>query len=73
MVYLSYLRGCVFVFLVYCVVPVYLILVVMCRSTLRQEEEQKKHQKERQELRRSAKGLKKDKLPPRFWMGKRVR
>lgn len=43
------------------------------RSTLRQEEEQRRHQKERKEVRRSAKTLKMDKLPPRFWMGKRVR
>jgi len=39
----------------------------------RREEEQKKHLEERKEVRRSAKHLKKDKLPPRFWMGKRVK
>ena len=39
----------------------------------RREEEEKRHRDERREVRRSAKSLKKDKLPPRFWMGKRVR
>jgi len=39
----------------------------------RRDVEAKKHLEERAELRRSAKHLKKDKLPPRFWMGKRVR
>ena len=39
----------------------------------RREQEERRHRDERRELRRSAKSLKKDKLPPRFWMGKRVR
>merc|ERR1719397_1149210 len=40
---------------------------------LRKEEAEKAHREERRSVRRSAKTLKKDKLPPRFWMGKRVR
>ncbi|XP_023332640.1 nucleolar protein 10 [Eurytemora carolleeae] len=43
------------------------------KLSARREEEQKKHLEERKEVRRSAKHLKKDKLPPRFWMGKRVK
>lgn len=40
---------------------------------LKKEQENRDHREERRQLRRSAKSLKKDKLPPRFWMGKRVR
>merc|ERR1711915_534052 len=43
------------------------------RQTLRKDQENKEHREERRQIRRSAKSLKKDKLPPRFWMGKRVR
>merc|ERR1719342_687265 len=43
------------------------------RYTIKKEQEEKKHREERRKIRRSAKTLKKDKLPPRFWMGKRVR
>jgi len=43
------------------------------RQSLKKEQEQKEHREERRKVRRSAKTLKKDKLPPRFWMGKRVR
>ena len=39
----------------------------------RKEEEERRHRDERREVRRSAKSLKKDKLAPKFWMGKRVR
>ena len=34
--------------------------------------EAKKHREERQTLRRSASGLKKKRLPPKFYMGQRV-
>merc|ERR1712212_305549 len=37
------------------------------RNQLMQEEKDKEHRKERQELRRSASGLKKDKIKPKFW------
>ena len=40
---------------------------------LRSEQLDREHREERRQLRRSAKTLKKDKLPPRFWMGKRVK
>ena len=40
---------------------------------LKKEQADKEHREERRKVRRSAKSLKKDKLPPRFWMGKRVR
>jgi len=43
------------------------------RQSIKKEQEQKEHREERRKVRRSAKTLKKDKLPPRFWMGKRVR
>jgi len=43
------------------------------RQSLKREQEEKEHREERRKVRRSAKTLKKDKLPPRFWMGKRVR
>merc|ERR1711892_633615 len=43
------------------------------RQSLKKEQEEKEHREERRQVRRSAKTLKKDKLPPRFWMGKRVR
>lgn len=43
------------------------------KQTLRKDQENKEHREERRQIRRSAKSLKKDKLPPRFWMGKRVR
>ena len=43
------------------------------KQNLRKEQENKEHREERRQIRRSAKSLKKDKLPPRFWMGKRVR
>jgi len=43
------------------------------KQTKRAEVENEKHLEERKEVRRSAKHLKKDKLPPKFWMGKRVR
>jgi len=42
------------------------------RNQLMQEEKDKEHRKERQELRRSASGLKKDKIKPKFWKGKRI-
>ena len=43
------------------------------KQTLRKDQENKEHREERRQIRRSAKSLKKDKLAPRFWMGKRVR
>jgi len=43
------------------------------RQSIKKEQEERKHREERRQVRRSAKTLKKDKLPPRFWMGKRVR
>jgi len=43
------------------------------RQVAKKEEETSKHLQERREVSRSAKHLKKDRLPPRFWMGKRVR
>jgi len=43
------------------------------RQSIKKEQEEKEHREERRKVRRSAKTLKKDKLPPRFWMGKRVR
>ena len=43
------------------------------KSVARKEEEMRKHREERRNIRRSASHLKKDKLPPKFWMGKRVR
>ena len=43
------------------------------KQKVRREEEERRHREERRLVRRSAKTLKKDKLPPRFWMGKRVR
>jgi len=43
------------------------------RGQRRKEEEDRKHREERRMVRRSAKTLKKDKLPPQFWGGKRVR
>eukprot|EP00092_Neocalanus_flemingeri_P000012 GFUD01000012.1.p1 GENE.GFUD01000012.1~~GFUD01000012.1.p1 ORF type:complete len:702 (+),score=282.39 GFUD01000012.1:61-2166(+) len=43
------------------------------RQSIKKEQEEKEHREERRQVRRSAKTLKKDKLPPRFWMGKRVR
>jgi len=43
------------------------------KHKLKKEQENKEHREERRQIRRSAKSLKKDKLPPRFWMGKRVR
>lgn len=43
------------------------------KAVVRREEEERKHREERRNVRRSAKTLKKDKLPPKFWMGKRVR
>jgi ribosome biogenesis protein ENP2 len=43
------------------------------RQSMRKEQEEREHREERRKVRRSAKALKKDKLPPRFWMGKRVR
>merc|ERR1711874_318386 len=43
------------------------------RQVVKKEEEDRRHRQERRMVRRSAKSLKKDKLPPRFWMGKRVR
>jgi len=43
------------------------------KQSERREAEEKRHRDERREVRRSAKSLRKDKLPPRFWMGKRVR
>ena len=43
------------------------------KVVVRREEEERKHREERRNVRRSAKTLKKDKLPPKFWMGKRVR
>ncbi len=42
------------------------------KRQLQQEAEAKRHRQERQELRRSASGLKKDRIAPKFWMGKRV-
>jgi len=43
------------------------------KGSLKREAEEKAHRQERLKVRRSAKSLKKDKLPPKFWMGKRVR
>ena len=43
------------------------------KQKVRREGEERRHREERRLVRRSAKTLKKDKLPPRFWMGKRVR
>eukprot|EP00088_Acartia_fossae_P005215 TRINITY_DN1228_c0_g1_i2.p1 TRINITY_DN1228_c0_g1~~TRINITY_DN1228_c0_g1_i2.p1 ORF type:complete len:712 (-),score=222.82 TRINITY_DN1228_c0_g1_i2:67-2202(-) len=43
------------------------------KQVKRREEEAARHLAERKEIRRSAKHLKKDKIPPKFWMGKRVR
>jgi len=43
------------------------------RGERRKEEEDRKHREERRMVRRSAKTLRKDKLPPQFWGGKRVR
>ena len=43
------------------------------KQTLRKDQENREHREERRQIRRSAKSLKKDKLAPRFWMGKRVR
>jgi len=43
------------------------------KQVKRKEEETQKHLEERRNISRTAKHLKKDRLPPRFWMGKRVR
>jgi len=43
------------------------------RQSIKKEQEEREHREERRKVRRSAKTLKKDKLPPKFWMGKRVR
>ena len=42
------------------------------RKQLQQEEDQKAHRQERLEVRRSASGLKKDRIKPKFFRGKRV-
>ena len=42
------------------------------RKQILQEEQEKEHRRERQEVRRSAAFLKKDKIKPKFWNGKRV-
>ena len=42
------------------------------RNQMMQEEKEKEHRKEREEVRRSASGLKKDKIKPKFWKGKRI-
>ncbi|XP_040569983.2 nucleolar protein 10 [Lepeophtheirus salmonis] len=41
-------------------------------SQLRREKEMKEHREERESVRRSASHLKKKKIAPKFWMGKRV-
>merc|ERR1712226_64379 len=43
------------------------------RQSVKQEEKDKEHRQERLAVRRSAKTLKKDKIAPKFWMGKRVK
>merc|ERR1712080_799272 len=43
------------------------------RGERRKEEEDRKHREKRRMVRRPAKSLKKDQLPPQFWGGKRVR
>jgi len=43
------------------------------KQKLRKEIDEREHRQERLKVRRSAKSLKKDKLPPKFWMGKRVK
>lgn len=43
------------------------------RQAVKQEEKEKEHRQERLAVRRSAKSLKKDKIAPKFWMGKRVK
>ena len=42
------------------------------RKQLQQEEDNRRHRQERQEVRRSASGLKKDRIKPKFFRGKRV-
>lgn len=42
------------------------------RNQLLKEQEEKQHRQERQELRRSASSLKKDRIKPKFWNGKRI-
>jgi len=42
-------------------------------QVVKKEEADRRHRQERKMVRRSSKSLKKDRLPPRFWMGKRVR
>ncbi len=42
------------------------------RQQLEAAAELKEHRKERQQLRRSASSLQKKKLPPKFFMGRRV-
>merc|ERR1712240_127111 len=43
------------------------------RQSVKQEEKDKAHRQERLAVRRSAKTLKKDRIAPKFWMGKRVK
>jgi len=43
------------------------------KGSIRKEQEEKAHREERLKVRRSAKSLKKDKIAPKFWMGKRVK
>ena len=42
------------------------------KQSVKQEEKEKEHRQERLAVRRSAKALRKDKIAPKFWMGKRV-
>merc|ERR1719268_608819 len=41
------------------------------QQSVRQEEKEKEHRRERLAVRRSAKALKKDRVAPKFWLGKR--
>jgi len=43
------------------------------RQAVREEEREKEHRAERLAVRRSAKSLKKDRVAPKFWLGKRVK
>jgi len=43
------------------------------QQSVRQEEKEKEHRRERLAVRRSAKALKKDRVAPKFWLGKRVK
>ena len=42
------------------------------RKQLEQEEKDKQHRKERLGVRRSASSIKKDRIKPKFWNGKRI-